>query len=264
MIIVFSGTGNSIFVARGLSAALGDEIVSLPVKDAQSLCPADGRVIWVFPVYSWGIPPVLADVIHDIEIVSGAGLQHFAVMTCGDDTGYTDRIWRRAMAARGWRGLDAWSVQMPNTYVFMKGFDVDTVEVAQGKVDAAAKRIESIASAINTRRPTDRVRSDVVRGWFPWTKTYVIRPWFVRREMSPRPFHCTDDCIGCRICAEHCPMHNIKMDSGRPAWGDDCAFCLRCYHICPRHAVAWGKASRGKGQSRILINLTYKTDDLVK
>ena len=33
-----------------------------------------------------------------------------------------------------------------------------------------------------------------------------------------------------------------------PHWGNRCAMCLRCYHSCPRNAVAYGKATAGKGR----------------
>lgn len=254
MIAVFSGTGNSMYVARRLAEILGDEVVSLPVVGNGGLCADSDRVIWVFPVYSWGMPPVLDNIIKSIEI-EGAGIaKHYAVMTCGDDTGYADRTWRRTIERRGWQAGGVWSVRMPNTYVCMKGFDVDSVDVAQVKIDAAPARIASVARGISERSDA----KDVVRGAFPLIKTYVIRPWFVRHAMSPRPFHSTDDCIGCSVCVDNCPLGNIRMSGRRPVWGDDCAMCLRCYHICSRHAVAWGKASRGKGQSREFINYVYK------
>lgn len=254
MIAVFSGTGNSMYVARCLAKILGDRVVSLPTAGKDGLCADNDRVIWVFPVYSWGIPPVLGNIIKSIEIEGAGSAEHFAVMTCGDDTGYTDRTWRKAIGRRGWKPCGAWSVRMPNTYVCMKGFDVDSVDVAQAKIAAAQARVAAVARGISERSDA----RDVVRGAFPLIKTYVIRPWFVRHAMSPRTFHSTDDCIGCSVCADNCPLGNIEMRERRPVWGDDCAMCLRCYHICPRHAVAWGKASRGKGQSRELINYVYK------
>lgn len=254
MIAVFSGTGNSMYVARKLSEILGDEIVELPVCGHCSLYAGSGRVIWVFPVYSWSIPPVLDGIIGAIDIKDAGKAVHYAVMTCGDDAGYADSTWRRSVARRGWNARGVWSVQMPNTYVFMKGFDVDSVDLASSKISASGTRIKSIAAGISAG--SDSV--DVVRGAFARIKTYIIRPWFVKYCMSPRRFGTTADCIGCGVCAGGCPVHNIKMREGRPQWGSDCAFCLRCYHICPRHAVAWGKASSGKGQSRQLIEYVFK------
>jgi len=260
MILCFSGTGNSLYVAKELSRHLGDEIVSLPLHPGVRLNPSDNRIIWVFPVYSWGIPPVLKKWIGRILLPSGHKMQHLAVMTCGDDVGMADRTWRNALAVRGWVGRDAFSVQMPNTYVLMKGFDVDSVELAKSKIEASQERVARIACLLKKiiaefNPENDVYINDLTRGRFAGMKTSVIYPWFKYFAMSPKPFFANDECISCGVCAASCPLENIRMDGGKPVWGDDCAFCQRCYHICPRHAVAYSNATVGKGQSRLLIDL---------
>ena len=258
MIAVFSGTGNSMWAARRLADTLGDKVTALPIAPDSRLEVDNGRVIWVFPVYSWGIPPVLESIIRTIEIDGADAAAHFAVMTCGDDTGLAHRTWARALGRRGWRAHGAWSVQMPNTYVLMKGFDTDPAELAQAKIDAAGPRLAHIAGEIEGFAPSGHMAVDAVTGSFAWVKTYVVYPWFRRFAMSPRHFRATDDCTGCGTCARSCPLGNIDMSDGRPAWHDRCALCLRCYHVCPRHCVAYGNATRGKGQSRILIREVQK------
>ena len=60
MILYFTGTGNSRRVAGQLSELLGDTTVQLAPSLRGSTLPlpaGDIRVIWVFPVYSWGVPP---------------------------------------------------------------------------------------------------------------------------------------------------------------------------------------------------------------
>lgn len=254
MIIVFSGTGNSLFVAKELRKHLGDEIVTLPTSE--KLTVKDERVIWVFPVYSWGVPPVVKRWISKLQIAYGHKYRHFAVMTCGDDCGLADGMWRSALARRAWIGLSAYSVTMPNTYVLMKGFDVDPIDVAEAKVKAAVPRCADIARRIKAQCEqfpfeAQYIENDIVRGRFAWIKTKIIYPWFVRFAMSPEPFYATDDCISCAVCAKNCPLKNITMHEGKPAWGKDCALCLRCYHICPRHAVAYSTATIGKGQKGV-------------
>lgn len=265
MIICFSGTGNSQFVAKELSKLIGDEIVTLPLNKEIKLSPADGRMIWVFPVYSWGIPPILKKWISRLQIPNGHKLQHIAVMTCGDDVGNADATWRNALCTRGWIGRDTFSVQMPNTYVFMKGFDVDSIEVAKAKIEAARPRVTEIAENIklliqNYNPENDFYINDLKRGRFAGVKTSLIYPWFKHFAMSPKPFFANDECISCGICAASCPMENIEMNEGKPKWDKNCAFCLRCYHICPRHAVAYSTSTVGKGQSRLLINLVAGKD----
>jgi len=252
MILVFSGTGNSLAVARELQRHTGGEITVLehglltdPAATVLEV-PEGEDVVWVFPIYSWGLPPVVARFIRKAKIKGAHEARHFMVCTCGDDIGYADSQWRKLTGRRGWNPRGAFSVQMPNTYVLMKGFDVDTPEVAAAKTAAMPGRVAAVAAAI-ARGFSD---SDVVRGSMAWLKTAVVYPWFCRFCMSPRPFRHTDACTGCGLCSRRCPLGNICMKDGGPEWGDRCALCLRCYHECPAHAVAYGKETEAKGQKR--------------
>lgn len=241
MIAVFSGTGNSLYAATLLSSRLGDKVVNYSPEEALPH-PSDGRIVWVFPVYSWGVPPVVE---KWIERTMCTHLDHYCVMTCGDDAGLTARQWRRLIERRGGRACSAFSVIMPNVYVLMKGFDVDSEEVARLKLSRVPARIEDIAEHISAG---EEGIEDVVRGSFAWIKSKVIYPWFKRYAMSPKPFHPTEACTGCGSCARHCPLHNIRMVDKRPQWGERCAMCLRCYHQCGSHAVAYGKVTAKKGR----------------
>ena len=64
MILFFSGTGNSNYVAKRIADALGDEIVNLNARikaSDTSLVETGERVIIVTPTYAWRIPRVVRD-----------------------------------------------------------------------------------------------------------------------------------------------------------------------------------------------------------
>lgn len=252
MIIYFSGTGNSRHIARLLSKELNDtHLVELTgdfllYPERFRLESGEGqRVIWVFPTYSWGVPPVVAEVISKIKIAGGEWADHYMVTTCGDDIGKCHLQWRRLISARWWKPRATFSVQMPNTYVCMKGFDVDSPQVAEGKIAESPLRVRSIADFIRRRVAID----DVVEGRWPKIKTRYIYPYFLKHCMNPDGFSVNEQsCISCGKCARNCPMDNIALKGKYPVWGAGCAFCLRCYHGCPVHAIAYGNATAGKGQ----------------
>lgn len=264
MIICFSGTGNSRLVAAELSRRL--EGAGIPPGEMymlegtrlrrpaeQLLEVADGEIVlWVFPIYSWGVPPVVERFIDKVRFKGAERARHFMVCTCGDDIGRADDRWRHHIGRRGWTPRGAFSVIMPNTYVCMKGFDVDPHDVEAGKLAAMPERVEKIVAAI--RRGF--AESDVTRGTMAWLKTNVAYWWFMANKMSAFPFRADPQtCTSCGKCARNCPMENITMQvqpaaDGRslPKWDVNCAMCLRCYHQCPTHAIAYGKFTLGKGQ----------------
>lgn len=259
MIIYFSGTGNSRHVASLLQQRMKGEMVKIDAKSIDTastthLSPdSDEPLIWVFPIYSWGVPPV---VVKYMSAINGdlARNKHYMVCTCGDDIGLAHKQWRDIMRSRGWNAVTAYSVQMPNTYVTFPGFDIDTEEVEADKLSRCCKRIDHIVSCIKSGTPGD----DVVTGGMKWIKSRMIYPLFIRRMMSPRPFHYLDNqCIGCGLCVKACPMDNVTLDENhRPQWGDNCAMCLACYHACPKHAVAYGRLTDKKGQYRLPEQIT--------
>ena len=261
MIFCFSGMGNTRYVAGLLAEILDEKLHEFtsdellhPDKIKLSVKSLGSHVIWAFPTYGWLVPPVMEKVIQNIPI-DAQNVPHYMLTTCGDDMGMMDQQWATLMRNRVWVPRGAYAVRMPNTYVFMPGFDVDKPEVIKEKLDAVPTRVKEIAEAIR-----NDVKKLLIPGALPHLKSDVLGALFRKFYMSPKPFHCTEACVGCGICARSCPMANIVMLGGHPQWSVNCAFCLRCYHVCPHHAVAYGRQTAKKGQYRNLLQYVIKED----
>ena len=254
MIFYFSGTGNSLWAARQLGEALGEEPVAVadelgrhPGRDCEYEIGEDGRLILVFPVHSWG-PAVL--MLRFVERLTLHGYSHqpvYAVCTCGDTCGETDRILGKALARRGLRLTACWSVRMPNNYILMKGFGVDCDEVRETKLHTAPKEIAAVADDIRGIRPY----ANYVVGTWPGFKSGVINPLFRRFLAGPgsrTEFHVSDACIGCGLCALNCPTGTVTMRDGHPVWGRGCVQCTACINRCPVRAIDWGKITQSEGR----------------
>ena len=252
MILYFSGTGNTRYAAQELGRLLDDNDVADMASFFSSgkiTESAGERVVWCFPVYSWGVPPVVENFIKTVDFPSASQAKHYMLATCGDDAGLTDKQWRKLMQSRAWRDVGAHTIIMPNIYVLMKGFDVDPIEIVDKKLEEAPFAIKRISESIINGGP-----DTLIPGAFPGVKSRIIFPWFKKFAMSAKPFHALPGCTGCGLCSRSCPMGNIDMDAEGPRWNDKCAMCLRCYHICPQHVVAYGKSTDGKGVYRKLLS----------
>lgn len=242
MILYFSATGNSRWVAERLAEATSDEAQDIAVFLKQGTSPdmsvVTDRVGIVYPIHSWYVPRPLVSFLESLCLPEG--IYRYAVCTCGDDAGKG-----MSRLARHFPLDAAWSVFMPNTYIPM--FELDSEEDAAGKIRATDIRIRQIAAdVLGCRRVWD-----VHEGGFPWLKTYFINPLFVHFSIRTRTFLVDEGCISCGKCVKACLLSNITLIDGKPVWGHTCMHCMACIHVCPKEVIQYGKSTRKKGRYRL-------------
>ena len=248
MILWYSGCGNSRFVADQLSAGLGDSNMVFIPEAARNDTPLqfrEGEILGiVFPVYSWSVPRLVSDFIRRASVI-GRPSYVFAACTCGDQTGLTYEHLKKDLSKQGLK-LDAFfSFQMPETYINLPGFELDTPENAKRKIDGTKAQLEETVKLIRSRAEGN---FDKLKGGSSFLKSNILKPLFYSLLITDRKFTVSDQCIGCGICAKSCPLQNITIENGRPHWNGHCTNCMSCYHRCPKNAINFGKSTQGKGQ----------------
>lgn len=247
VIYYYSATGNSRYAALTLGELLRTETADITAPETMAKGIEEGEAVgFVFPIYCWGVPPVVSRFIARMgKVIKKAGYV-WGVCTCGDEAGIAMKMFSRMIKnQRGTEADASFSLIMPNTYVLLPGFDVDKKEVEERKLREAPARLQEIAQTIESGQ---RGFSDVVRGSLPSWRTRLFYPIFKKWGIFPGCWHVSDLCIGCGKCSHICPARNISMEEGRPAWGKNCYSCCACFHVCPEKAVSYGKMTRGKGQ----------------
>ena len=248
MIFYFSGCGNSKHVAETIAAGLNDTLTFIPEAAREGRYDytlAEGeRLGFVFPVYSWAPPKLVLDFVNKMTVKVPEPAYIYFACTCGDNCGLTEKVFRKAVEEKGWSLSACFSVQMPETYIGMAGFKLDTPENAKLKIDKADNLLmRNIPRLINKES-----FSEIVVGGLAWLKTYLVNPGFNRSATDDSKYLSTEACIHCGKCVEMCPLKNITLEEGRPKWHGHCTMCMGCYHHCPVNAIQYGKATVGKGQ----------------
>jgi ferredoxin len=67
---------------------------------------------------------------------------------------------------------------------------------------------------------------------------------------AAKGFWITDACTRCGLCAQVCPVENIRLEKGIPVWMDHCQHCLACLQWCPVEAIQYKKSTLGKKRYR--------------
>ena len=248
MILWYSGCGNSRFIAGQLSEKLSDSnLVFIPEAARNNMTlefgPDDILGI-VFPVYSWSVPRLVSDFLRKTKII-GKPSYIFAACTCGDETGLTIRHLKKDLSKQGLVLNAFFSFQMPETYINLPGFKLDTPENAERKIESARTQLDETVQLIRQRANGN---FDRLKGGSSFLKSNILKPLFYGLLITDRKFRVSDQCIGCGICAKNCPLQNITMQNDRPEWNGHCTNCMSCYHRCPKNARNFGKATIGKGQ----------------
>ena len=129
MIFYFSGTGNSRYVAKHLATLTNDTY--LPITSNELLPTDDKRIGIVFPVHAWSAPIVMEEFLRTKlpQLIVQTNPYIYMVCTCGDDIGKTHRIVSELLQKNGHKLSAAFSLIMPDSYIGLPGFDVNSGEI---------------------------------------------------------------------------------------------------------------------------------------
>lgn len=269
MIFYFSGTGNSKWAAKTLALETGDTLVSIPEvikSDCSFTLEKDEHVGFIFPIHGWRVPSIVKEFLTKLTIkTQGEDTSHvkyycFCLVTAGDTIGKAMERFQqqlKSVTVNDALSLKAvCSLIMPESYVGLPGMDVDTKEKELEKKELASKQLKDFSNILKQRPHKDSNHiwgwNQLIRGPIPSFFSGPVGGFFERFLITDKPFHVDSRrCVKCGICANVCPVSDIKGGLGfEPEWlhNGKCLTCFSCYHHCPHHAIEFGKRTQKKGQ----------------
>jgi NAD-dependent dihydropyrimidine dehydrogenase PreA subunit/flavodoxin len=248
MIFYFSGTGNSLQVAKCIGEHNNEKLISIArvmnngAGGFEYTLEDNEAIGFVYPIYSWAPPRMVLNFIEKLRFKNYKNNYIFSVASCGSNIGNTMKKVNECLKNKNLTLNSGFSISMPNNYIVMG--NVDSKDKENKKLLAAEATLRNINKVIMERKSGV---FQVNKGFLPFVLTSVINPMFNKNAISTKKFYAKDSCTGCGICEEVCNSHTIKVDT-KPHWGEACTQCFACIHYCPVKAIQFGKGTEGKGR----------------
>jgi ferredoxin len=242
VIYYFTGTGNTLAVARDLATELGDTKL-IPLRQAMTpggiIIEADVVGI-AFPIYFLDMPIIVKEFVQQIRFTGSPYI--FGIATCGERPGSALFNLRQLLEEKRTSLSAGFVFVMPENYIG----PVDLMGDASRREEKYANekcRIPAIAAAIREKKISMPEGSDsaLLRIGGKITRTLATSVYGI-----PRRFHATARCNTCRTCERICPTRNITVGTNTVVWGNTCTQCYACIHWCPTGAIEIGGRTTGK------------------
>ncbi len=242
MILYFTGTGNSRFVAGQLGKMLDERVVSINdylKSGKRGNFKSDMPYVFVVPTYMSRMPMRVENFLRDSRFEKGR--KAYFVFTAGQAVGNACKYCEKLCKEKQLDYSGAAAVKMPANYVVM--YDVLPKEDAKAAAEKAIPEIRKIAGVI---RRDERLGTDPKMAGH---KSFsMIAPAFTALMVSAKSFHAGDGCVGCGACQSVCPLNNIHLKDGKPVWGGECMHCMACISICPHKAIDYGNKTADRNR----------------
>jgi ferredoxin len=242
-IYYFSGTGNSMFIAKKLAGMFHADL--LPIKDAlredEIILKADSVGI-VFPVYNHRVPYIVKRFIDRISNMDSK--YFFSVCTYGDSPCIALEYLSEQLWARGAKLSCGFGVKMPYNYIsplpgiagLFQPFALKEIPEGQqlelfakanqklqmiyhavcaqksGYMEIEYQRLEHFVDFFNLRELLQKPVWLKISGY----SGKCDLPYMESIQLMDVGFHCDGRCVRCGTCARICPAANIKMDVNGP------------------------------------------------
>ncbi|MEN6290528.1 MAG: EFR1 family ferrodoxin [Methanobacterium sp.] len=274
-IYYFSGTGNSLTVARDIAEKMDGNLISIPsVMDKKSITTDADVIGIVFPVYYLGtvnIPLVVQRFVMKLDGISTKYI--FAVCTYGGGSGSTLAMLDEMIRARGGQLSSGFGVQMPQN-AFRKPFENKTklysnwkekkldficehIKAKDGWFDTDGLLIGLVVAIIERMMKVNFLNRYSLKSMKKTARLQEDSDFALDKliHFMDGSYHADKNCTGCGTCSKVCQVRNIEIVDNKPTWQHHCENCLACIKWCPKSAIhGYGELPRGYHHPEVNIS----------
>ena len=244
MVLYFSATGNTKYIASELAKALDDSIIDLreKIRD-KDYTPIRSKKPFVIcsPVYVSEPPRFLVDFLSKTKLLGNPNI--YFIFSSAGYSGVSSIIAHQLAVKKKRKYKGSEDYIMPSNYIADNIFpETDTAEI-ENRIRQSQQQIKKTAETIRSGGLL-KSRHVLILEYLVMLPFYPV--WYQLRQRV-KDFHVSDACISCGKCEQLCPLNVISLQSGKPVWnGRTCSHCMSCIQNCPVQAIEYGTITKDK------------------
>lgn len=237
-IYYFSGTGNSLSIAKDLGKKLGKpQLISMIhlLKREKEIFISGDSIGFVFPVYFGRVPVLVEEFLK--SACFGKINYLFAVTNGGGAFCRTLKIFDRLLQPKKVSLNSGFTLGMPGVHPKVNQFIKKSNEEFFAQKE---RRINEITPIIEQRIDQNLETNFGFIG-FLLSHLLFLKPYRdSQKHLLGKAIWINDKCQSCGFCVKICPVNNISITEQGPLRQGKCINCARCYHFCPHEAIELG------------------------
>jgi len=246
-IFYFSGTGNSLYVAKRICELIPNSelvpIIGYIQSSNQTLkCKKMGLVFPIQgPMFLTAVKQFLDNSdLTDVEYI-------FSVSTRGGTTCRTEKELNKLLKIHGKKINANFIITMFNNDPKLKSmnkneydFHIPNEDEVNKKIEYVTKNVKIISNVVVNE--FEYHMKDTEYGFkygFFFEKLIIFATKLMSKKSIKNYFYINQNCIGCGICSNVCLSNRINLINTKPIWDDKilCHMCYACLNYCPKNAV---------------------------
>ena len=233
--VYFSGTGNTKHCVETFVKGYDNNATSISIEspDVCAMISAHDMIVLGYPIYFSNAPKILQDFIcANAKEFSGKDI--FIIATMGLFSGDGAGCGARLLKKHGANILGGLHLKMPDSIG-----DEKVLKRADDAILTLISKADSIIAKSVQKMKAGTPTQDGLGFFHHVAGLFGQRLWFYSKTTSYKQAPKVDSskCIGCRACADLCPMKNIEIIDNKAVSRNQCTLCYRCVNHCPARAL---------------------------
>jgi ferredoxin/flavodoxin len=209
IIFYFSGTGNSLYIAKQIANEIGNCSIFSMGNFVDYELKSYNIIGFVFPAYYATIPNKVKYFIEKINLKNNQSAYFFAIATFRNGAG---------------NSLKQFNETFTNQQTKLNYGNI--ISMLPNKKQNLPEIIEDIKNKKTNEIPAP---NKIVR--------YITGKLFKLTGDMDKKYIVNDSCTCCGLCTQVCPVNNIEIFEKKPTFKHNCEGCTGCIQFCPQKAI---------------------------